>query len=331
MVTDAMTMVIMAMIFIAVVLVVMAAGTLFGRKLDIASRLSTTAAVPAAGGNGGGGSLRTDQTRSVWARMVQEVERRGLSLTDTNSDALTERLMLAGFDQVWAARGFVLLRTVLTLALPLLTMGFIAITNNWPSPQTLYMTMAGAAVVGLYLPNFIVNSRASRRRDEILNGFPDTLDLMLVCVEAGLGIDAAFSRVGTEIVGSHPLLARLFATVSLELRAGRTREVALRTLARRTGIPEIAAFVTLVVQSDKLGASIGQALKVYAAEMREGRRMRAEERAHRIPVLLSIPLVVFLLPTMLAVLLIPPIINMKNALAADSGQNSVSVPNQGKK
>ncbi len=323
---DAMTLIIMAMIFFAVVLVVMAAGSMVGRRVDIAERLSTTA--PTSNNSSNSGSLRTDQTQSVWARMVQEVERRGLSLTDSNGDALSERLMLAGFDQVWAARAFVLLRTVLTLLLPLLALGVIALMNDWPSPQNLYMILGGSAVAGLYLPNYIVNGRASRRRDEILNGFPDTLDLMLVCVEAGLGIDAAFSRVGTEIVGSHPLLAGLFANVSLELRAGRTREVALRTLARRTAIPEIGAFVTLVVQSDRLGASIGQALKVYAAEMREARRMRAEEKAHRIPVLLSIPLVVFLLPTMLAVLLIPPIINMKNALAADSGQTSVSVPGQ---
>ncbi|WP_426169813.1 type II secretion system F family protein [Sandarakinorhabdus sp. DWP1-3-1] len=323
---DPMTLVIMAMIFVAVVLVVMAAGSMVGRRVDIAERLSTAA--PTSNNSSSSGSLRTDQTQSVWAKMVQEVERRGLSLTDTNGDALAERLMLAGFDQIWAARAFVLLRTVLTLILPLLALGVIALLNDWPSPQNLYMILGGSAVVGLYLPNYIVNGRASRRRDEILNGFPDTLDLMLVCVEAGLGIDAAFSRVGTEIVGSHPLLAGLFANVSLELRAGRTREVALRTLARRTAIPEIGAFVTLVVQSDRLGASIGQALKVYAAEMREARRMRAEEKAHRIPVLLSIPLVVFLLPTMLAVLLIPPIINMKNALAADSGQTSVSVPGQ---
>ncbi|PZN93539.1 MAG: secretion system protein [Alphaproteobacteria bacterium] len=323
---DAMTLIIMAMIFFAVVLVVMAAGSMVGRRVDIAERLSTTA--PTSNNSSSSGSLRTDQTQSVWAKMVQEVERRGLSLTDSNGDALSERLMLAGFDQVWAARAFVLLRTVLTLLLPLLALGVIALMNDWPSPQNLYMILGGSAVAGLYLPNYIVNGRASRRRDEILNGFPDTLDLMLVCVEAGLGIDAAFSRVGTEIVGSHPLLAGLFANVSLELRAGRTREVALRTLARRTAIPEIGAFVTLVVQSDRLGASIGQALKVYAAEMREARRMRAEEKAHRIPVLLSIPLVVFLLPTMLAVLLIPPIINMKNALAADSGQTSVSVPGQ---
>ena len=166
-----------------------------------------------------------------------------------------------------------------------------------------------------------INSKASSRRQEILNGFPDTLDLMLVCVEAGLGIDAAFSRVGTEIVSSHPLLANLFANVSLELRAGKSREMALRTLARRTAIPEISAFTTLIIQSDKLGASIATALKVYASEMREARRMRAEEKAHRIPVLLSIPLVLFLLPSMLSVLALPPVINMKNTMSSGALKN----------
>jgi tight adherence protein C len=138
---------------------------------------------------------------------------------------------------------------------------------------------------------------------------------MLVCVEAGLGIDAAFSRIGAEITTSHPLLAQLFASVALELRAGRSREDALRLLARRTAVPEIKAFVTLIIQSDKLGASISQALKIYSAEMREGRRMRAEEKAHRLPVLLSIPLVVFLLPVTIAVLMLPAAISLRDGLA----------------
>lgn len=319
-----MSMLIMAMVFIAVVLVVMALAPLFTRKLDLDARLSGKTAAAATGG--AGASLRTDQTASLWAKLVQEVERRGLSLTDTKGDVLAEKLMLAGYDQPWAARAFVLLRTVLTLVLPVAAITFMALTGNWPTPTKMYMILAGSAVAGLYLPNIVIGSRAENRRAEILNGFPDTLDLMLVCVEAGLGIDAAFSRVGNEIVSSHPLLARLFATVSLELRAGRTREMALRTLARRTAIPEIGAFVTLIIQSDKLGASVGTALKIYANEMREARRMRAEEKAHRIPVLLSIPLVVFLLPTMLAVLMLPPVIKMKNANLGDTSGSSSNAP-----
>jgi tight adherence protein C len=155
-----------------------------------------------------------------------------------------------------------------------------------------------------------VNSKADTNRTEILNGFPDALDLMLVCVEAGLGIDACFARVGQEVVNLHPRLARLFAGVSLELRAGRTRGDALKNMAKKSGVPEIQSFATLIVQSEKLGASIGQALKVYASEMRESRRMRAEEKAHRLPVLLSVPLVFFLLPTMVGVLGLPAVIQI---------------------
>jgi tight adherence protein C len=302
---------VMLLVFAAVVLVVRAAAPMFGRQPDLSARLSGKAPVQVIEGP----SLRSDGAGSVWARLVSEVEKRGLSLTDTKADLLTEKLMLAGYDQPFALRVFVLVRTTTTVLFPVLALMVMAATGTWPTPSKLYMIIIGAAVFGLYLPNIIIGSRASNRKEEILNGFPDTLDLMLVCVEAGLGIDAAFSRVGSEIVGSHPLLARLFANVSLELRAGRSREVALRTLARRTAVPEISAFVTLIVQSDKLGASISQALKIYAGEMREGRRMRAEEKAHRIPVLLSVPLVVFLLPCMVAVLMLPAAIQMKIGMA----------------
>lgn len=314
--TDIINLVIMVVVFAAVVLVVMAVAPYLQRRVNIAERLAGPSQSAAdAAPKQGAQSLRTDQTTSVWARLVAEVEKRGLSLSDTKSDQITEKLMLAGYDQPYAPRVFVLTRTVLTLALPILAVLIMSLLDKWPSASTLYMTIVGLAAIGLYFPNFMISSKAGERKKEILNGFPDTLDLMLVCVEAGLGLDATFSRVGTEISRSHPLIARLFAIVSLELRAGRTREVALRSLARRTAVPEIGAFVTLVIQSDRLGASISQALKIYADEMREARRMRAEEKAMRIPVLLSIPLVCFLLPTMVAVLMLPASIQVKQALA----------------
>ena len=312
------TSLVMVLIFAAVVLVVMAVAPLFARRLDLGVRLSGAEPVAAQQASG----LRSTDSGSAWAKLIAAVERRGFSLNDTKGDVLAQRLMLAGFDQPWAVRAFVLSRTVLTLAVPSFVIIIIALTGMWPTPAKLYMVILAAAIFGLYLPNIIVNSRGSNRKKEILNGFPDTLDLMLVCVEAGLGIDASFSRVGSEIVGSHPLLAELFATASLELRAGRSREQALRTLATRTAVPEIGAFVTLIIQSDKLGASIGQALKVYATEMREARRMRAEEKAMRIPVLLSVPLVCFLLPVMVSVLMLPAGIQMKNGMAKAEAGNA---------
>lgn len=313
------TYVVMALIFGAVVLVVMAVAPLFARRLDLGARLAgPQPAATAAGAS----SLRAADSASPWAKLIASIEKRGLSLNDSKGDVLAQRLMLAGFDQPWAVRAFVLARTSLTLLMPTLLLILLALTGSWPSPAKLYFAILGFALFGLYLPNLIVSSRASNRKQEILNGFPDTLDLMLVCVEAGLGIDASFSRVGTEIVGSHPLLAELFATASLELRAGRSREQALRTLASRTAVPEIGAFVTLIIQSDKLGASIGQALKIYATEMREARRMRAEEKAMRIPVLLSVPLVCCLLPVMVSVLMLPAGIQMKNGMAKANSERA---------
>jgi tight adherence protein C len=143
---------------------------------------------------------------------------------------------------------------------------------------------------------------------------------MLVCVEAGLGMEAAFDRVGREMLHSHPLVAQMLSVVTLELRAGSTREEALRNMANRTQVTEIRSFATLLIQSDKLGSSIGETLRVYASEMREKRRMRAEEKAHRLPVLLSVPLVACMLPVMIGVLMLPAIIRvLRTMLPAMSG------------
>ncbi|MGH6658316.1 MAG: type II secretion system F family protein, partial [Sphingomicrobium sp.] len=165
-----------------------------------------------------------------------------------------------------------------------------------------------------YLPVLYVRARASRRQQELINGFPDALDLLLVCVEAGLGLEAAFARVGMEMTSSHPRLAEQFGAVVLELRAGRSHEDALRRMADRAGADDIRAFATLVIQSIKLGSSIAQTLRTYASEMREKRRLRAEEKAHRLPVLISIPLVACMLPTMIGVLMLPAAIRVIRAI-----------------
>ena len=131
---------------------------------------------------------------------------------------------------------------------------------------------------------------------------------MLVCVESGLGLEAAMDRVGREMVKSHPLIAELLSITVLQLRAGASREEAFRKLANSSAVEEIRSFTTLIIQSDKLGSSIASTLRVYAAEMRERRQMRAEEKAHRLPVLMSIPLVTCMLPTMIGTLMLPAVV-----------------------
>ena len=298
---------ILVLVFAATIMVFLSIAPLFTSRINLGARLSAAPSSAQATNM----RLRSNDAMSPWAKIVQAIEARGISLNDTKSDAIREKLALANFHGPHAVRIFVLTRAVLTLALPALALVTIFATGSSMSATDTYLYLTLLAAIGLYLPNFVVNNKADARRKEILNGFPDTLDLLLVCVEAGLGIDACFNRVGSEITTSHPLLAELFAGVALELRAGRSREDALRNLVRRSGVPQIAAFVTLIIQSDKLGSSISQALKAYAAEMREGRRMRAEEKAHRLPVLLSVPLVAFMLPVMVGVLMLPAVLSMR--------------------
>jgi tight adherence protein C len=197
---------------------------------------------------------------------------------------------------------------ITVIGFPVGAIGFLWASGSSPSLTKIYIIGMIAALMGLYLPSLWVRARADRRQRDIINGFPDALDLMLVCVEAGLGLEAAFSRVGMEMTRSHPLLAEQLGSVVLELRAGRSQEDALRRMADRAGADEIRAFATLLIQSNKLGSSIAQTLRIYASEMRERRRMRAEEKAHRLPVLLSVPLVTCMLPVMIGVLMLPAVI-----------------------
>ena len=300
------------LLFAVVAVVVYFAGQSIGARQIARSRLFE-------GAGGGGatktfGSLRTDRVESTWLKLVNSIEKRGLSLVDTKDATMRHKLAAAGFTAPYAPRLYTLIRLVLVIGLPLLMVLYFWLVGSSPSIVKLYFTLIVGAALGLYLPSLYVRARADRRQRDLVNGFPDALDLMLVCVEAGLGLEAAFSRVGMEMTSSHPRLAEQLGAVVLELRAGRSHEDALRRLADRAGAEEIRAFSTLLIQSTKLGSSIAQTLRIYASEMREKRRLRAEEKAHRLPVLISIPLVACMLPTMIGVLMLPAAIRVVRSI-----------------
>ena len=265
------------------------------------------------------GSLRSEQSENAWLKLVNAIEKSGLSLVDTKDRALRQKLIAAGYTGSHAPRVFTLVRIGMVVTMPVLVLLMFWSTGATPGLLKLYLWLMGSAALGLYLPNLFISAKADRRQQEIVNGFPDALDLLLVCVEAGLGLEAAFTKVGQEMTRSHPRLAEQFGSVVLELRAGRTHEDALRRMADRAGADEIRAFATLLIQSTKLGSSIAATLRTYASEMRERRRMRAEEKAHRLPVLLSIPLVTCMLPVMIGVLLLPAMIRVVRTLLPAMG------------
>jgi len=260
------------------------------------------------------GSLRAESAESAWLKLVNSIEKSGLSLVDTKDQELRRKLVAAGFTSSYAPRVYTLIRLVMVIGMPMLVLLGLWLGVSTPTLFKLYFWLIIAAALGLYIPSLFLRVRAERRQQEIINGFPDALDLMLVCVEAGLGLEAAFARVGMEITTSHPRLAEQLGAVVLELRAGRSHEDALRRMADRSAADEIRAFATLLIQSTKLGSSIAQTLRIYASEMREKRMMRAEEKAHRLPVLISIPLVACMLPAMIGVLMLPAVIRTVRVL-----------------
>ncbi len=294
--------ILLTVVFVSVAILVLLVSNMMATRSVVRRRLADTQPLARSGEHGA--SLRTHANRSAWTALVETIEKNGISLADTN-EGLRGKLIAAGYSSPLAPRLFTLIRMAATLLLPAAFLATQLLSDHPLSLTNLYVFGAALALFGLYAPNLWLSAKADRRQQELVNGFPDALDLMLVCVEAGLGVEAAFDRVGREMAISHPLVSRMMGEVVLQLRAGQSREEALRRMGESVKVDEIRSFATLIIQSDKLGSSIGQTLRIYAGEMREKRRMRAEEKAHRLPVLLSIPLVVCMLPVMIGVLMLP--------------------------
>ncbi len=147
--------------------------------------------------------------------------------------------------------------------------------------------------------------RTSRRKNKILEGLPDALDLMVVCVETGMGLDATINRVAEEIGLGHKILSDELKLMNLEIRAGKSREDALRDLATRTGLEDMNSLVTLLIQTDRFGTSVAQALRVYSDSVRTKRYQRAEEIAAKLPIKLMLPLILLIFPSLFVVILGP--------------------------
>ena len=185
---------------------------------------------------------------------------------------------------------------------------------GFPSVSKLIFYYVLAAACGYYAPALWLRRAIGSRKDALQRAIPDALDLMVVCVEAGLGLDQAIGRVGEEVKRAHPELSDELTLLALELRTGLSRQEALRNLAHRTDLEEVRNLVALLVQTDRFGTSIGQALRVHADSMRSTRRLKAEELAAKLPVKLLLPLIFFIFPSMFIVLLGPAAIQMIRVL-----------------
>lgn len=231
-----------------------------------------------------------------------------------DNSALRRRLFNAGLRHPMAPTAFFGMKTALAMVLPPLLLAALSLSEHPPRGQALMSMLLAAAALGYYLPNAVLSRLVAQRQREIFESFPDALDFMIICVEAGLGIEAALQRVTEELVHRSRVLAEEFQLVALEMRAGAPRERALHNLALRTGVEEVEGFVSMLVQAERFGTSIGQALRVHADMLRTRRRQRAEETAARVGTKLLAPLVFMILPALLLVMLGPAMLRILSTL-----------------
>ncbi|MEL6837986.1 MAG: type II secretion system F family protein [Pseudomonadota bacterium] len=173
--------------------------------------------------------------------------------------------------------------------------------------QQLVMMIGIPGIVGYFLPKYWVTRRKATRQQEITNGFPDSLDMMLVCVEAGQSLDQSIVRVSQELKAGFPDLSDEFEIVSQEVKAGKDKNTVLKDMSERCGVPDITSFVTVLIQSQQFGTSIADALRVYSSEMRDKRVMRAEEAANKLPTKMTLATMMLTVPPLMAILIGPSI------------------------
>lgn len=210
-------------------------------------------------------------------------------------------------------------KTFLAVVLPGLLLLYGSVFNAELMAKMSLPVLLLLAAIGYYLPNVVLLSVARQRRRELQEAFPDAIDLMTVCVEAGLGLDAAMNRTGSEIAVRCQALADELNLVALELRVGSTRAQALQNFALRSGVDDVATFVTIILQSEHFGTNVADSLRVLSDTMREQRKVRAEETAAKIPLKLLFPLIFLIFPSLFVVLLGPAMINVMRTLLPTLG------------
>lgn len=275
--------------------------------------------------NGSEKSLASVQSNPWVERIVQAANpfvKLSIPTEGWDNSPMRIRFINAGWRNPVCIPLFFATKTILAFFMPLILMmlGGAELFNS--DTGFVILMLALTASMGYYLPNIFLKKVIARRQREIFETFPDALDLLTICVEAGLALDQAFAKVAAEIHLNSETLAQELQLVLMELRTGFSKEQALRHLALRTGVEEVEVLVTMLIQSDRFGTSMGDSLRVHSDHLRTKRRQRAEETAAKIALKLLFPLIFFIFPTLLLVLLGPSMMQIYRVLLpAMTGSN----------
>ena len=294
-------------------LILLALPFLLRRPSDPFGKLKAEA--QARSGEGGKPSLRQSDSGDKLERYSSFLEPQD----EKEMSAARLRLRQAGYRGRNAVRYYHFSQFALGLGL-LAVGGIFALIKDAtgdPALRELLLTALLPGIGGYMAPKYWVTRRRAARIEEIENGFPDALDMMLVCVEAGQSIDQAIIRVAKEMRAGYPALADEYEVVAWELKAGKDKPTVFRDLAERAGVADVASFTTVLIQSQTFGTSIAEALRVYAGEMRDKRVMRAEEKANKLPTKMTLATMMLTVPPLLIILLAPSVHNISRTLGGN--------------
>lgn len=246
-----------------------------------------------------------------WAQnMIERLVKFSMPKGSWDASPMKLQFLRAGFRSETAVFLYYASKTVLAVSLFLIIFAYLYIA--FPENDFLYTGLLSIVLSagGYYLPNLYLSLKIKKRKQQIFETFPDALDLIRICVSSGLGLDAAISRVGRELSITSKGLSEEFHQLSLELRAGATRENALKNLANRTGVEDIHSLVSMLIQSERFGTSVAESLRVHAEGLRSKRKLQAQETAAKIPAKLSIPMILCIFPALFVVILGPSVLGI---------------------
>ncbi|MCO5398541.1 type II secretion system F family protein [Ralstonia soli] len=266
----------------------------------------------------GGHTVSTSPQDNAWveklATWAKPVSQLSLPKEGWENSQIRVRFMNAGWRQASAPSLYFALKTVLAIVLPLIALAFLSSSHMFDSREAMIAVLGTLSAIGYYLPNFALARKIALRQRDVFEEFPDVIDLLTVCVEAGLGLDAALMRVSQELALRCPVLADELELLLLELRSGFSKEKALLNFALRTGVEDVDKFASMLIQADRFGTSLADSLRVLSDMLRTKRRMLAEEQAAKIALKLLFPLIFFIFPSLMLVLLGPAVIQIYRVL-----------------
>ena len=229
-----------------------------------------------------------------------------------DTEELRSKLKMAGYRGEAALYSYAFFRLAMPIVVTLIALFYLfVVTQNLPYPPIVkFMIALGAGFLGFYLPNMFLSNLIQRRQHSVKNAFPDSLDMLLICVQAGMSVEAAFGKVAKEIGVQSIELAEEFSLTTAELSYLQDRRQAFENFGKRTGIPGIKAVATALIQAERYGTPVGQALRVMAKENRDMRMSDAEKKAAALPPKLTVPMIIFFLPVLFVVILGPATIQV---------------------